>query len=122
MATTASSLELRIEKSDDANQPYILRAYDTGQTPERKIAYSETYKGKASAQNAADLIVAGQYHYTTFEGTDKRWYWRLTGLNNEKVVRSATHCMSKDDAGWRESWLKQNRAGATIVDCTTPVA
>jgi uncharacterized protein YegP (UPF0339 family) len=95
-----------------------LRAFDTARAPERKIAFSETYRQRASARNAADLIVVGEYRYQTFLGSDRKWYWRLRGLNNEKVVRSSASYPSEKDAGWREDWLARHGASAIVVDNT----
>lgn len=116
--TTTSDLELRLERSKEQDQPFIVRLYDTGKDPERKIAFSETYKQKASARNMASAVIEGDYEYETFLGSDGKWYWRLRGLNGEKLARSSSTYDSEGDAGWREAWLEKHRADASFVDLT----
>lgn len=111
-----SDLELRLERSNDRDQPYIVRLYDVGKDPERKIAYSETYTQKAGGRNVAQAIIDGDYTYETFLGTDRKWYWRLRGLNHEKLARSNYRYDTEEDAGWREAWLEKHRASASFIE------
>jgi uncharacterized protein YegP (UPF0339 family) len=114
MAT--SDLELRLERSNDTDQPFIVRLYDVGKNPERKIAYSETYKQRAGGRNVAQAVIDGNYEYQTFRGDDGKWYWRLRGLNGEKLARSSASYDSEGEAGWREAWLEKHRGNASFID------
>lgn len=111
-----SDLELRLEGSNDKDQPFIVRLYDIGKNPERKIAFSETYTQKAGGRNIAQAVIDGDYEYQTFRGSDGKWYWRLRGLNGEKLARSNYHYDTEADAAWREAWLEKHRSNAALVE------
>jgi uncharacterized protein YegP (UPF0339 family) len=111
-----SDLELRLESSNDKDQPFMVRLYDIGKDPERKIAYSETYTQKAGGRNMAQAVIDGDYEYQTFRGTDGKWYWRLRGLNGERLARSSASYESKSDAGWREAWLEKHRSNGVLIE------
>lgn len=111
----ASEMELRIGRSNDPESPYILRIFDVGKSPERKVAYGETYRQRAGAVNAAEAIKALRWNFETFKGSDGKWYWHLRSTNGEILVRSNFSYSSQADAGWREAWLKTNAPGARIV-------
>lgn len=113
-----SDLKLRLESSNDRDQPFIVRLYDIGKDPERKIAYSETYTQKTGGRNMAQAVIDGDYEYQTFLGTDGKWYWRLRGLNGEKLARSSASYQSETDARWREAWLEKHRPNAVLVELT----
>ncbi len=111
----SNPMELRVERSTDPNSPYLLRIYDVGQSPARKIAYSETYRQRSGAINAAQAIQALRWNFETFQGADAKWYWRLRSTNGERLVRSSLHYDTQADANWRSTWLKTNAPTALVT-------
>lgn len=117
MATTV--IELRLENSVPGSaQPYLVRVYDVGVSPERKLAYSETYASKAGARNMAEAVVTGNATYRVFPGQDSKWYWQVKSTNGERLARSARSYSLKDSAQTDADRLKSNAASAVIVDAT----
>lgn len=112
----AQPVELSIERSNDAEQPFILRTYDTRGTGRKKIAYSETYRQKASARNAAEAIKAGRVRYSTFKGQDGQYRWHVKGGNGETMALSAYKWLTEPPAAAEMNWLKANAHLASIVD------
>ena len=114
----AQPVELSLERSNAAAQPFILRVYDTRGSARKKIAFSETYLANASARNAAEAIKTGRVTYATFKTAEDEHYWRATGKNGEKVVRSATKFGTAAAATVQMDWLKASASKSVIVDNT----
>lgn len=118
MATNV--IELRLENSAPGSvQPYLVRVYDVAVSPERKLAYSETYASKVGARNMAEAVIAGNVTYRVFQGQDGKWYWHVKSTNGERLARSARSYSSTDPAQADADRLKSNAASAVIVDAAS---
>lgn len=117
MAT--NPIEYRIEPSENSEQPIYVLIVDVGQSPEVKLAYSETYSDKAGARKMIAALVAGSsVTYHVFQGANaaEKWYWNVKSTNGLRLARGAFYYGTQTRAHARADFLKANAAGGKIVD------
>jgi uncharacterized protein YegP (UPF0339 family) len=107
-------IEFRLEFSTKSEQPYMWRVYTKGGL--KKLAYSETYTSRQGPINAVNAVQAGQARYEAFQGSDKKWYFHIKGLNGLILARSSTSYTTEPAAKADANLIRNNAREAPFYD------
>ena len=109
-----AEVELRIERSEDPEQPYLLCAYDRREDPKRLVGWWP-WRTAPAARFAAVALQAGAVTYRLADDEPGSSWWAAIDARGGTVLASVWHA-GPEEAGADAAWMERAARSALVVD------